>query len=526
VQGLHADSSRVALISGAAVVRLVLAGLFALLLVSAAAPAAAQPGLFVGATDDDFLSRPAATVADARALGFGGFRVALSWTPGQTQMSRADISDFDDMTAAASVLRIVVTVYGKAAAAPLDSAARDAYCAYVGDVLTRFPTINDVVIWNEPNLGFFWQPQFNADGSSTAPAAYEALLARCWDVLHGLRAGVNVIMTTSPSGNDNPKAASNVSHSPGSFIRKLGAVYRASGRTKPIFDTVGHNPYGMDSAESPWQQHLTPGHVAEGDLDRLVQALNDGFGGTAQPVPGKCAVGQSCVSIWYLEAGYQTVPDAAHQQLYTGQENDAHAIPAAPAAAIDGPTQATQLADGIELAYCQPYVAAFFNFLLRDEPSLQRWQSGMLWADGSRKPSFAALQQIISDIKSGRVDCAKLQAAHSTPIAPAADALVERIEWSPLTAFSVFNEIWGFSISTRADATFRALLVRVGRHTTSTGRQVALTMAGTLTNARPRVVRFGFARLKPGRYRIEVVVTRRRHPLLSVTRASPAFIVE
>ena len=115
---------------------------------------------------------------------------------------------------------------------------------------------------------------------------------------------------------------------------------------------------------------------------------------------------------------------------------------------------------------------------------------------------------------------------HSTPIAAAADALVERIEWSPLTAFSVFNEIWGFSISTRVDATFRAVLVRVGRHTTSTGRQVALTMVGTLTHARPRVVRFAFAQLKPARYHIEVVVTRRRQPLLSLTRASPAFLVE
>ena len=61
-------------------------------------------------TEDDFLSRPAATVANARALGLGGFRVALSWAPGQTQMSRGDIADFDAMTKAAGGLRIVVTV--------------------------------------------------------------------------------------------------------------------------------------------------------------------------------------------------------------------------------------------------------------------------------------------------------------------------------------------------------------------------------------------------------------------------------
>ena len=473
-------------------------------------------------TDDDFLSRPAATVTNARALGLGGFRVALSWMPGQTQMSRGDIADFDAMTQAAAGLRIVVTVYGKASAAPLDSTARDTYCSYVRDLLTRYPSIGDVVIWNEPNLGFFWQPQFDPDGTSAAPAAYEALLARCWDVLHAARPGVNVIMTTSPSGNDNPAAVSNVSHSPGAFVRKLGAAYRASGRTKPIFDTVGHNPYGYDSGESPWQQHFAPGHIAEGDLDRLVRAFDDGFGGTAQPVPSKCGAGsQSCAPVWYLEAGYQTVPDAAHQSLYTGQENDAHAIPAAAGDAGYGPTQSAQLLEGIELAYCQPAVGAFFNFLLRDEPSLARWQSGVLWADGSRKPSFDALQQAIAQVKGGGINCARLQAAHATPIASPGDALVDRIEWSPLTAFSIFNEIWGFSIDVRADSTFRATLLPV-----SHGAHMRLTTAGTLVHAKPRLLQFQFARLDKGSYRIKVVVTRRKRPLLTVTRTSPTFVVQ
>jgi hypothetical protein len=452
--------------------------------------------------------------------------VSLSWTPGQTQMSSADIAAFDNMAAAAAGLRIVVTVYGKALTAPLDSVGRDTYCAYVRDLLARYPTINDIVIWNEPNLGFFWQPQFNLDGTSAAPAAYESLLARCWDVLHALRPGVNLIMTTSPSGNDNPAAASNVSHSPGSFIRKMGAAYRASGRTKPIFDTVGHNPYGMDSAESPWQQHLTPSHIAQGDLDRLVQALDDGFGGTPQQVPGECvATASSCVSIWYLEAGYQTVPDAAHQQFYTGQENDAHPIPDGPVDAVKGPTQSTQLAEGIEFAYCQPYVGAFFNFLLWDEPNLARWQSGVLWADGSRKASFDALQQVINEIKSGAINCARLQAEHSTPIAPAADALVERIEWSPMTAFSVFNEIWSFSIAVRADATYRATLLLASRHTAPQVGQERLARTGTLTHEHPRALQFPYARLHPGLYRIKVVVTRKRPPLLTVTRTSPTFVV-
>src|SRR4029077_4182330 len=123
--------------------------------------------------------------------------------------------------------------------APIDSPSRDTYCEYIRGVLARYPMINDIVVWNEPNLGFFWQPQFDSSGASAAPAAYEALLARCWDVLHAFRPGVNIILSVSPSGNDIPSPLIIASHSPGTFIRKLGAAYRTSRRRAPIFDTIG-----------------------------------------------------------------------------------------------------------------------------------------------------------------------------------------------------------------------------------------------------------------------------------------------
>jgi hypothetical protein len=420
-------------------------------------------------------------------------------------------------------MRIVVTTYGAARSAPLDDTARNAYCSFVGDLLSRFPAIDDVVIWNEANLGFFWQPQFNPDGTSAAPAAYEALLARCWDVLHAIRPGVNVITSTSPAGNDDPNAASNVSHSPGAFIRKLGAAYRASGRTTRVFDTVGHNPYGMSSAEPPWQRHLTPSHIGEGDTDRLVQALADGFAGTAQPVPGSClAAQQPCPTIWYLEAGYQTIPDAAHQGVYTGRENDA--APLADVAASQGAvTQSTQLTDGIRLAYCQPYVGAFFNFLLWDEPALERWQSGVLWVDGTRKASFDALAKVVAETASHGVDCARLASSHAIMTMPPGDAVVERLEWPSIARFSSFNEVWRFAIAARADATCRAVVQKVSPRA---GRgDTALVLAVNLRGGHARALQFPERRLLPGTYRIVVTVTRTVGKRLSVTRRSPSFAV-
>jgi hypothetical protein len=439
-------------------------------------------------------------------------------------MRPSDVGDFDRMVRATTGLRIVVTVYGTARAAPLDDAAREAYCSYVRDLVTRYPTINDVVIWNEPNLGFFWQPQFKADGTSAAPAAYEALLARCWEVLHAVRPGVNVIMTTSPAGNDNPDADSNVSHSPGAFIRNLGAAYKATGRAKRIFDTVGHNPYGMSSAESPWQRHLAPYHIGQGDVDRLVQALGDGFGGTAQPVPGRCgASGQSCPSIWYLEAGYQTVPDPSRQGAYSGRENDARPLPDV-ANASGGLTQSAQLADGIRLAYCQPHVGAYFNFLLWDESNLARWQSGVVWADGTKKASFEAVRAVIAEIAAGKVDCNRLESGRAIVAMPKGDALVERIEWPSIRTFSSFNEIWRFAVAARVDTRFRAVVQRV-RGSKSRKAAPVLSAAGTLKRGRAHTITFPQERLAAGTYRIVLTVTRKARPAQVVTRPSPSFVV-
>jgi hypothetical protein len=496
------------------------AALLVLVVLVRTSVAAAGPGLAVGVSDNAFLWKSQAALAAARELGVSSFRVTLPWTPGQTELDSADAAQFDAMVRDAGGMRIVVSIYGAARSAPNDDAGRDAYCTYVRNLLQRYPTINDVVIWNEANLGFYWQPQFDETGASVAPAAYEALLARCWDVLHALRPNVNVITSTSPGGNDSPTARSNVSHSPLQFIRKLGAAYRASGRTTRIFDTVGHNPYGSSSSESPWRRHLAPSVLAEADGDRLVRALDEAFTGTAQPTPVRCTPDSApCVSVWYLEAGYQTIPDDAHRAGYVGRENDAKPVVDAPDST--NVTQSAQLTDGVELAYCQPYVGAFFNFLVWDEPDLARWQSGVLWADGSKKASFGALQRVVDETRARTIDCAKLAAAHASQQDPSPDALIDRVEWSPLEAFSAFNDIWGFAIAVRQAATFRATIYRVsGRSSTA-----AMRLFGSLPGGRPRDVRFPARTLSPGTYRMEVLATAKRRLRPWATRLSPTFVV-
>jgi hypothetical protein len=388
-------------------------------------PAGAEPGLLVGAREDGLKWSTGPTLAVARDLGLRSIGITLTWQRGQLDLSSLDAMLVNQAVVQGAGIRIVVSVFSPYGETPLDERGRDEYCTYVSRLITRYPQINDVVIWNEPNLSFFWRPQYDAAGMSEAPARYMALLGHCWDVLHTLRPSVNVVgPATSVWGNDNPNAFSNVSHSPTSFIKAMGAAYRASGRTRPLFDTFGHHPYPTRSNERPWVAHSDELIVSLGDVDRLVARLQEAFGGTGQATP------QAGLPIWYLETGYQTQIDDDKQRQYTGVENWPGSVPdmvpgAAPAKPPDdspAPDQATQLADSLRMMYCQPHVAAVFNFLIRDEIDLSGWQSGLLWADGSRKDSYDDFRSIVREVNEQRVDCDKLKAAPGVPGGPSSTA--------------------------------------------------------------------------------------------------------
>jgi hypothetical protein len=378
-----------------------------------AAAARADSNLIVGVGEDNLIGRPAATVAIARDLGIRAFRLSLMWEPGQTQLDPAVRTGLNNAVAAASGARIVLAVYGERGAPPLGPVGRDEYCGYIRNVLEQIPQINDVVIWNEPNLTYYWRPQFNENGTSASPGAYHDLLARCWDVLHAFRPGVNLVgPVVSLWGNDNPDAISNISHSPLNFIKKLGEAYRASGRTRPIIDTFGHHPHPYSASERPWKRHDSSVYVSIGDWGKLMNALAEAFEGTPQPLPG------AGPSIWWLEVGYQTLIDFDKKHLYQPEENWRGPVPdfvggepdwPPPPTDSPAPDQATQLLDSVRLSYCQPYVEAFFNFLLWDEPTLTRWQSGVLWFDGTRKGSYDTFKQAIAEVNERRVDCSRMK---------------------------------------------------------------------------------------------------------------------
>ena len=259
-----------------------------MLFAALAAPAAhAGDRLVIGVSEDMMKwspTRPAVVRGHMARLGIGAVRVTLRWTPGETSPTRLDggraqARTGDRTRTSARAGRLLARRDGRR----MIARRRHEYCSYVANLLALAPRVNDVVIWNEPNSSRFWQPQFDPDGSNASAPAYELLLAECWDVLHAVRPGVNVIAASAPRGNDDPTAR-RPSQSPVAFYPQLGAAYRASGRDRPIFDTVGHNPYPNTSAEPPWARH-EGGTIGEGDYDKLVAVLRTASAARPSPCP-------------------------------------------------------------------------------------------------------------------------------------------------------------------------------------------------------------------------------------------------
>jgi hypothetical protein len=402
------------------------AALLAVLLaaIAAAVPAHGAPGLVVGVDDDNvkWTNDVASVVAAQRSLGVTADRVTLLWQPGQiftdseqqTWLTRAE-------NAARAGQRIVLAIYGPAGTPPVAQADQDKFCAFAVDALRWARDVHDVVIWDEANSALFWKPQLGA------AAAYESLLATCYDRLHAHSRIVNVISSTAPHEN------------PGAFIEAVGAAYRATGRTAPIFDTFGHDAYPEVSTESPLATHPGTLSMDEGDYGRLLEALQSAFAGTGQPVPGSGNApsggflvpgstmsnktgfvnGTSAggpVTIWYLEDGFETVIPANERSAYTGAESNRQLVQPVSSLSVPGssvstpsvrPDQVSQLRDALELAYCQPAVGAWFNFQLEDDQSLSGWQSGLLYADGTPKPSYAAFKAEVAHVAARQVDCSR-----------------------------------------------------------------------------------------------------------------------
>ena len=333
----------------------------------------------MGAVDDAV--RESVRVLDQlRRAGFEAVGVTSLWQPGLAAPTPEELVLVGDVADRAEGLRVFLAVYQPGSSTtPLTARARGEFAAYVAALVRDVPAIRDVIVGNEPNLNRFWLPQYDANGADVAAPAYFALLAETYDAVRRAAPDVRIWGgALAPRGIDRPGTGRDT-HSPTTFIRDLGAAFRASRRSEPPLDGFAFHPY-PPSSRIPPTDPTDPASTAIGLTDGKLRPLVDEAFGPGLP-------------ILYSELGVETIIPQAKAALYVGEE---------PAQPVDEATQAGYYRDAIAAAACQEGVEGLLLFHSHDERSLTGFQSGLYYVDGSPKQS---LEPVRSAIRAAGEDC-------------------------------------------------------------------------------------------------------------------------
>ena len=226
------------------------------------------------------------------------------------------------------------------------------------------PPVRQWLAWNEPNNPAFLRPQYRPGTSVIQSAVDYAKI--CNAVVKGVRkttVGASKVAcgVTGPRGNNNPNSA-RPAVSPLPFLR---AMKKAGAKG---FDAYAHHPYYGAPRETPSTPPPPGIHgnaataVTLGNFSLLVRELTRLYGNKR---------------IWITEYGYQTNPP---DRIF----------------GVSFANQSRYLTQAYGIAKRHPRIDMFLWFLLRDERLGvdEGWQSGLLTADGRRKPAFAAFQKL------------------------------------------------------------------------------------------------------------------------------------
>ena len=321
-----------------------------------ALPAQASPGAQYGIQDDAWLMYGPGALSDRLALldglGVRVVRFTVRWdqvAPKRPANPRSSADPayrwgtFGDVLDGLHALGIpvLVTLYGSPGWAnghqapnrlPLSGFGDFAYAA-----AHRFPWVRMWSAWNEPNSRTFAVP--------ASPAAYvRRVLDPAYASLHSASranrvAGGETSPRITPSG-----------MSPLSFMRGMRAAHAR-------LDAYAQHPYSVDRRETPFQTTCSLcGYFTMARIATIRADVTQYFG--AKP-------------LWLTEYGYQTnPPDRLLGVSYA--------------------LQAKYIGEAALNVWEQHGVTMLIQFLVRDEPSIGGWQSGLFTARGARKPAFYA----------------------------------------------------------------------------------------------------------------------------------------
>jgi hypothetical protein len=242
--------------------------------------------------------------------------------------------------------------------------------------------VDRYILWNEPNLPLWLQPQNTCKGRRCvpyAPHAYRRLVRAAYPALKAVDPSATVLFgALAPRGENATKQ--NAKTRPLAFIRSMGCVKLTLRRDrsgpcagfKPLTaDGFAYHPHAVFRAPNVPQPNLDEASL--GDLPRLERTLD----GT-QRAGGLKKAGGGKFGLYFTEWGYETRPPDRLRGVTLTQ-------------------QSRWLQQGAYIAYNDPRVKLLTQYEWRDEKlgrgsklatETSGWQSGLRFVDDRPKPSL------------------------------------------------------------------------------------------------------------------------------------------
>jgi hypothetical protein len=446
-------------------------------------------------------------------VGLTQVRVTVLWDPAAplTIPDQAEIERMLPFAQSAGV-KVIFAVYpAKPRSAPTTPAAAAQFAAFAAQVARTFPSVKEFIVGNEPNQTRFWQPQFDSSGG--ACVAFTRMLAASYDALKSVDPDIKVIgVGLSPRGNDDPGAKDNVSHSPVTCLRDMGRAYRGLARAKPLMDELSFHPYPKSDRDSMLKGYRWP-NAGVPNLGRIKQAFWDAFKGTRQPLFAEG--GRSDGLRFRLdEVGWQVRVLSSAEHAYEGTEN---------IQPTDEESQARIYGELIRFLGCEPSVSSLLFFGLVDEPDLDRWQAGLIRADGTLRPAYGAVKTTFAQTQ-GRCTGKQQSWRHTETVLGAGAKFPAMGRFLP-----VKHRYWAFNATAEENARYRAGVFRAGPPR-SIARQLArggglLHQSGLLNAYWTPLVKFAGRPLPRGRYVFAIRLAAEMNPDRTATFVSRPFRV-
>jgi hypothetical protein len=327
-----------------------------------AAPARASSGAQFGIQDDAWLMYGPGTLAERvatlRGLGVGIVRVTVRWDL-VAPTAPSDPRDPEDPAYRWGVygtaldalhesgIPVLLTLYGSPRWAngggPPASLPTTGFGDFAYATAVRFPWVRLWTVWNEPNSRTFAVP--------VSPSLYVSrALNPAYGALHAASAANKVA-----GGVTSPRKTP-TGMSPLAFLQGMRAAHAR-------LDAYAQNPYAIGRGETPYRATCSDCFTMA-KLPEIRQAVTRAFG----PKP-----------LWLTEYGYQTnPPDRLLGVSYA--------------------LQARYLGEAALRVWRQSGVTVLIQFLVRDEPSVGGWQSGLFSVGGEPKLAYHAFALPLAEV--------------------------------------------------------------------------------------------------------------------------------